>query len=104
MANTRKQHALAGMGKARAGMGKACALEGHAQVGARRAQVRKRYAHTKGFVTLVFGDVDLCCRLCLSKMHNAQSQGDCMCFVFFGFESTQIARQLQQERTQMDVH
>jgi len=48
------------MGKARAGMGKACALEGHAQVEAWRAQARKRYAHTKGFVTLVFGNVNLC--------------------------------------------
>jgi len=25
-------------------------------------------------------------------------------FFFFGFESTQLARQLQQERTQMEVH
>jgi len=50
MANTRKQHALAGMGKARAGRCRACAHEGHVQVGAWRAQARERYAHTQGFV------------------------------------------------------
>jgi len=49
MANTRKQNALAGMGKARAGRCQACAHEGHAQAGAWRTQARKKYAHTKGF-------------------------------------------------------
>jgi len=55
-------------------MGKACALEGYAQVGAWRAQVRKRYTHRKAFVTLVFGDINLCCRLCLWNMHNCTEQ------------------------------
>jgi len=50
MANMRKQHALADMGKAGASRCQACAHEGHMQVVAWRAQARKRYAHTKGFV------------------------------------------------------
>jgi len=53
MANMCKHNALAGpgMGKARAGRCQVCAHEGHAQVGAWRAPARKRYAHTKGFVS-----------------------------------------------------
>jgi len=75
MANTRKQHALADMGTARAGRCRACAHEGHVQERAWRTQARKKDTRTqRAFSTLVFGDIDLCYRLCLWNMHNAQSK------------------------------
>jgi len=74
MTNTRKQNAHAGMVKARAGRCRACAHEGHTQVGACHAQVGNRYAHTKGFVTLGFVNINCVAGCVCGNMHNAQSK------------------------------
>jgi len=42
--------------------------------GIARASVEKILAHKTNWSTLVFGDVDLCCRLCSWNMHHAQSK------------------------------
>jgi len=72
-----------------------CANSTHSQTWARQVQAGARHARTKGtcrwwhgarkhgkdmrtqraLSTLVFGDVNLCCGLCLWNMTNAQSRG-----------------------------
>jgi len=62
------------------------------------ARQQRKYTRTqRALSTLVFGNVDLCCRLCLWNMHNAQSKPRavgryvdhpgilcvCVCDVFF---------------------